>query len=146
MLMKILFVCTGNTCRSPMAAALLERIIKERNLKNIEVSSAGIAANNSSPASKNAIDVCEKIGIDLSEHISRSIFDINLASVDKFAVMTTAHKNALLRLSVPVDKIYILGDEILDPFGGDVKVYERCKNQIEAALYELLDKLEMKTE
>lgn len=129
-----------------MAAALFEKIIKERTLKNIEISSAGIAANNSSPASKNAVEVCKKIGIDLSEHISRSIFDIDFASIDKFIVMTSSHKKALLSMSVPMEKIYILGDEILDPFGGDFKVYKRCRNQIEAALYELLDELEMKTE
>ncbi len=144
--MNILFVCTGNTCRSPMAAGIFKKIIAERNIKNITVSSAGLAADNSSPASSNAIEVCKKIGIDLNKHISRSIFDVNLSSIDKFIVMTVAHKKALLSMSVPIEKIYILDDEILDPFGGDVKVYEQCRNQIEAALYELLDKLEMKTE
>ena len=144
--MNILFVCTGNTCRSPMAAGIFKNILAEKNIKNITVSSAGLAANNSSPASKNAVDVCEKIGIDLSEHISRSIFDVNLSSIDKFIVMTASHKDALLSMSVPIEKTHILGTGILDPFGGDFKVYERCRNQIEAALYELLDKLEMKME
>ncbi len=144
--MNILFVCTGNTCRSPMAAGIFKKIIAEKNIKNITVSSAGLAANNSSQASKNAIDVCKKIGIDLSEHISRSIFDVNLSSIDKFIVMTASHKDALLNMSVPVGKIYILGGGILDPFGGDVKVYERCRNQIEAALYELLGELKFEME
>ena len=143
--MNILFVCTGNTCRSPMAAGIFKNILAEKNIKNITVSSAGLAANNSSSASKNAIDVCQKIGIDINQHISRSIFDINFASIDKFIVMTSSHKKALLSMSVPMGKIYILGDEILDPFGGDVKVYERCRNQIEAALYELLDELKIET-
>lgn len=144
--MNILFVCTGNTCRSPMAAGIFKKIISEKNIKNITVSSAGLAANNSSQASKNAIEVCKKIGIDINQHISRSIFDIKLEPIDKFIVMTVAHKNALLSMSVPMEKIYILGDEILDPFGGDVKVYEQCRNQIEAALYELLDELKFETE
>ncbi len=144
--MNILFVCTGNTCRSPMAAGIFKKIIAEKNIKNITVSSSGLAANNSSPASSNAIEVCKKIEIDLSEHISRSIFDINLSSIDKFIVMTASHKDALLSMSVPIEKIYILGTGVLDPFGGDVKVYEQCRNHIEAALYELLDELKFETE
>ncbi len=144
--MNILFVCTGNTCRSPMAAGIFKNILAEKNIKNITVSSAGLAANNNSPASKNAIEACKKNGIDLSEHISRSIFDINLSSIDKFIVMTASHKDALLSMSVPIEKIHILGTGVLDPFGGDVKVYEQCRNQIEAALYELLDELKFETE
>ena len=143
--MNILFVCTGNTCRSPMAAGIFKKILAEKNIKNITVSSAGLAANNSSQASKNAVEVCKKIEIDLSEHISRSIFDINLSSIDKFIVMTASHKDALLCMSVPIEKIHILGTGVLDPFGGDVKVYEWCRNQIEAALYELLDELKIET-
>lgn len=139
--MNVLFVCTGNTCRSPMAAEIFRKIVKERNLKNIEISSAGVAANNSSPASKNAVEVCKKINVDLSQHVSKSIFDVNLTSVDKFIVMTPSHRSALLKLSVPVDKIYILGNGVLDPFGGSVEVYEQCRDQIETALNKMLEEL-----
>lgn len=137
--MNILFVCTGNTCRSPMAAGIFKKIVKEKKLKNVEISSAGIAANNTSPATKNAIEVCQNIDIDIREHISRSVFDVNLYAIDKFVVMTKSHRDALLKLRVNSDKIYILNGEIVDPFGGDLTAYEACRDKIYAVLDQLAE-------
>ena len=140
--MNILFVCTGNTCRSPMAAGIFEKIINEKNLINVNILSAGICANNSSKATQNAIEACKEINIDLSKHISKSIFDVNLNDIDKFVVMTKNHKDFFLNLGVKNEKILILGDQILDPFGGDLKIYERCRDQIYNSLYELIKKFD----
>ncbi len=137
--MHVLFVCTGNTCRSPMAAGIFRKIVDEKNLKNMETSSAGIAADNMSPATQNAIEACKKINVDLSAHVSRSIVDVNLNLVDKFVVMTEIHQATLLEMGVTMDKIYVLDGGVLDPFGGSLQVYEACRDQIYSALCALVE-------
>lgn len=132
--MNILFVCTGNTCRSPMAEGIFRKIISDENLKDINVKSAGISANNISKATKNAVDVCNEINVDLSKHISKSIFDININNIDKFVVMTNMHREMLLSLGINKDKIYVLGNQIDDPYGGDISIYRKCRDQIYDAL------------
>ena len=132
--MNILFVCTGNTCRSPMAEGIFKKIISDENLKDINVTSAGISANNISKATKNAVDVCNEINVDLSKHISKSIFDININNIDKFVVMTNMHREMLLSLGINKDKIYVLGNQIDDPYGGDISIYRKCRDQIYDAL------------
>lgn len=132
--MNILFVCTGNTCRSPMAEGIFRKIISDENLKDINVTSAGISANNISKATKNAVDVCNEINVDLSKHISKSIFDININNIDKFVVMTNMHREMLLSLGINKDKIYVLGNQIDDPYGGDISIYRKCRDQIYDAL------------
>ncbi len=132
--MNILFVCTGNTCRSPMAEGIFKKIISDENLKDINVKSSGISANNISKATKNAVDVCNEINVDLSKHISKSIFDININNIDKFVVMTNMHREMLLSLGINKDKIYVLGNQIDDPYGGDISIYRKCRDQIYDAL------------
>lgn len=135
--MNVLFVCTGNTCRSPMAAGLFEKIVREKNLKNINILSAGISADNASNATQNAIKACEKLGVDLKNHVSKSIFDVNLGQIDRFIVMTNLHRSFLINLGVKNEKIFVLGEQISDPFGGSLDVYERCRDQIFDALCDL---------
>ena len=132
--MNILFVCTGNTCRSPMAEGIFKKIISDENLKDINVTSAGISANNISKATKNAVDVCNEINVDLSKHISKSIFNIDINNIDKFVVMTNMHREMLLSLGINKDKIYVLGNQIDDPYGGDISIYRKCRDQIYDAL------------
>lgn len=135
--MNILFVCTGNTCRSPMAEGIFKKIVND---KSIVASSAGISADNGSKATDNAIKVCDEINVDLKDHISRNIFDVDINSVDKFVVMTDLHRDILLNLGINKDRIYVLGNQIQDPYGGNIALYKKCRDQIYNALREFVDK------
>lgn len=138
--MNVLFVCSGNTCRSPMASGIFKKILTEKNLNKINVFSAGTFAKSNSCATENAIKACKEIGVDISNHLSRSIFDVNINEIDKFIVMTQMHRDFLIDLGVKREKIFILGKQILDPFGGDLEVYKMCRDQICNALNEFVER------
>lgn len=142
--MNILFVCTGNTCRSPMAAALFNKIASEKNL-DVRIESAGIFANDGEGASNEAIIAMKKYDIDLLPHHSQSINSELLEKSDLILTMTAAHK-MVLGPSAP-DKTYTLCEfagidgDIDDPFGGDVEEYEECAEQINNALLKVAEKI-----
>ncbi len=146
--MNILFVCTGNTCRSPMAQALLEEMVKEKGL-DIKVKSAGIFAFDGQEASENAIEVLKSEGIDLSNHRANIIYRDLLEEADLILTMGISHKRALLsKFDFVKGKIYTLkeyayGEEedIDDPFGGDLQVYNKTKEEIKEALKEVIKRL-----
>lgn len=142
--MNVLFVCTGNTCRSPMAAALFNKIAIERGL-DVRIESAGLFAMDGETASNEAIIVMQKYDIDLLGHHAQSINSELLEKSDLILTMTAAHK-MVLEQSVP-DKVYTLCEyagadfDIDDPFGGDVEDYEECAAQIYEALGKAADRL-----
>ena len=140
--MHITFICTGNTCRSPMAEGIARKNI-ETNYPDsgVTVSSAGLNTFNGSPASQHAIDVCREIGIDLMNHRSRRINQEIADSTDLFAVMTENHAAFLRQCGIPSDRIVVLGEGIPDPFGGDIDVYRECRDEIYAAVSRLLSSL-----
>ena len=128
--MHITFICTGNTCRSPMAEGIARRIIKESYPDSgVTVSSAGLATYNGSPASGHSIDVCREIGIDLTSHRSQRLNPEIAEKTDLFAVMTDSHRQVLLQCGIPQNKIAVLGG-ISDPYGGDEEEYRACREQI----------------
>ena len=137
--MNILFICTGNTCRSPMANELFKSFLKSKKIRNIECNSAGISAKKDDPASENAIKALEEVNLDLSNHKAKSIFDVDLNSFDLYVVMNLMHYDILKSMEIPIEKIYILGNEIQDPYNGTVATYKKCRDSIKKALYPLYE-------
>ena len=142
--MNILFVCTGNTCRSAMAAALFNKIAVERDL-DVRIESAGIFAKDGEPASNEAIIAMKKYDIDLLGHHAQSINTELIEKSDLILVMTAAHK--LVLESAAKDKVFTLseyagiGEDIEDPYGGDISEYEECAEKLYRALEKVADKL-----
>ena len=138
---KILFVCSGNTCRSPMAEYLFRTFLNENKISNIECKSAGIHAQNGSAPSIGAIRALNELDIDLSSHRSSSILNLNLSDYDLFVTMNEHLLNSLVSLGVDSRRIYVLNKEsggILDPFGGDLVVYKKVRDDIRLSLKKLL--------
>ena len=133
--MKIVFVCTGNTCRSPMAEGLFRKLLADKNITDVECSSAGIFAMAGDEVTPNSVAACERFGVDISAHRARRINEYLLDETDKFVCMTFQHASTLA-LYVPAEKVMVLGGGIPDPFGGDLETYIICANSIRKALEE----------
>lgn len=137
--MHITFICTGNTCRSPMAEGIARKIAAEKYPdQDWTFSSAGLAAFNGSPASRHSIDVCGERGIDLSAHRSQRLNPEIAAKTDLFAVMTAGHAQILRQCGIPAEKIAVPDGEIPDPYGGDEEEYRDCRDEITRAVEKLL--------
>ena len=131
--MKILFVCTGNTCRSPMAEGIFKKLLSDKNITDIECSSAGIFAMTGDEVTPNSVKACERFGVDISAHRARRINEYILDETDKFVCMTAQHASSL-SLYVPQEKIIVLGGGIPDPYGSDLETYIKTANYIKTAL------------
>lgn len=131
--MNILFVCTGNTCRSPMAEGLFKKMLADKNIETVTCSSAGLFAMTGDEVTPNAVKACERFEADISAHRARRITGYVLDETDKFVCMTPEHA-ASLSMYVPSEKITVLGGGIPDPFGGDLEMYIKTANYIKTAL------------
>lgn len=141
--MKILFVCSGNTCRSPMAECIFRKMSDDRNL-NVECSGAGIMTCNGLAASENAVKALAEEGLDLSGYSSTSLMSLKLDDYDLFVPMTLNHANALLAYGVDKSKIYLFDTDISDPYGGDMTVYRATRDELSEKLSVLCDFVERK--
>jgi ribosomal-protein-alanine N-acetyltransferase len=130
--MKVIFVCTGNTCRSPLA----EGYLKSKNIEGLTVLSRGLFADGS-PISENSLLVAREYGIDLSNHISTPFSSSDL-DADRIICMSNGHRNTLISAGVDPDKISVLSNGISDPFGGDIFTYRICAKEIFSAIDNLV--------
>lgn len=126
--MNILFICTGNTCRSPMA----ERYLDSLNLPNVTAESRGLSAEGGS-VSPNAVKVMGELGIDLSHDVSVQLTAKDLIWADKILYMSPSHLT-FLSLYAPKEKLFMLGGGISDPYGGDTERYRKCRDEIILAI------------
>ncbi len=142
--MNLLFVCTGNTCRSPMAAAIMNKLANEDNL-DVRIESAGMFATDGEKATPEAIEAIKKYDIDLDAHLSQQITPELIEKSDLIITMTEAHKMVLQ--DVAKEKAFTLGElsgvggDIEDPFGGDVEDYTEVADKLYIALSQLSNKL-----
>lgn len=148
--MNILFVCTGNTCRSPMAEAISRKIIRENAEKygNFRVASAGIAAEDGGEMSEEAKEVLKEKNCTFEEFRSQNIYEELMDQADLVLTMGKSHKMLLSTYNKQwQDKIFTIGEyvgdqeEIADPFGGDYEEYEECFEELERKIKEIFDKL-----
>lgn len=135
-MMKILFVCTGNTCRSPMAEYLLNKKAKELSLP-VEAKSAGLAAFAGDCVSENAVLAMKKRGIDISAHRARRLTAYDLEESDLVVCMSQSHASAL-----PCkEKCIVPPGGVPDPYGGDERTYDECAASLELFIDALLKEL-----
>lgn len=159
--MRILFVCTGNTCRSVMAQAMLKQMVREvSSLKDkLEVDCAGITAINGKKATAQAINTMEKRGINISSHKAKQVTPELLLKADLILTMSVSNLDAVVKM-VPqvIERTFTLkqfasgldkdGDtscadlDIVDPVGKDLGFYQKCAEEIEENLIKLLRRLE----
>ena len=155
--MNIMYVCTGNICRSAMAEALLKKKVEDLGLKNINVYSCGVYAENGDTPTWEAKSVMfDEYGIDMSGHRATNIYNSKIKEMDLILCATMSHKHAIVDIFpelkekvltmkefVNYNRVYHDKLNIKDPWGYDMETYRSCVAEIEECVNLLLDKLKM---
>lgn len=150
--MRIMFICTGNICRSAMAHKLLEKKLKDNNIQNVEVYSCGIYAVDGDYSTYNAEEVMKYYDVDMRSHRATNIKNSKIQEMDLILCATMQHKNIVINIFPNLkEKVYTIKEyvkdndseslDINDPWGYDIDVYKKCASQIDMCLEKLVKKL-----
>lgn len=150
--MKIMFVCTGNTCRSVMAEGLFKKMLKDNGIEGIEVFSSGLHASKGEYSPDEAIKVMQEgYDVNILQHQSINVKDTPIGDMDLVLCATHAHKTTL-EYMYPKIKVFTINEyaygpdtndkDIDDPWGYPINVFEACAKEISDALTEIIKKLE----
>ncbi len=136
---NILFVCSGNTCRSPMAEGIFNKVAKEKGLPFF-ATSCGCATYGGDKASVNSITVCKEVDVDLNTHISRGLRAESIENAYKIYPLADSHFHILKQYFKDKDGIEN-SLNISDPYGGDEEIYRNCRDEIKNKIDEIFDEL-----
>jgi len=151
--MKIMFICTGNICRSAMAEKMLKKMLKDIGKENIEVYSSGVYADTGDISTQDAVEVMKEYEIDLTSHRATNIRESQIEKMDLILCATLSHKAAVKQLYPELSKkVYTMKEyagvmkegnnyDIADPWGYSKKVYQECAQEIKKCLEEIVKKI-----
>lgn len=153
--LMIVLVCTGNTCRSPMAAGLVRHRLAQRlgcrvdelEDRGVMILSAGVAAMSGDRASSAAVEVLAAKGIDIRDHESQPLTERIVRFADLVLTMTRGHRDAVwAQWPESAERVHLLchsGADVSDPIGGPLEVYAHCASQIEAQVDAWIDRIDL---
>lgn len=152
--MKIMFICTGNICRSAMAEGLLKKKLYDRKITTIDVCSSGLYASIGDMPTYEARRVMEEYGVDISKHRAVNTKYSNVEEMDLILCSTASHKKSLLNWYPKLEgKVFTMKEyvgynrefhdaiDIKDPWGYDLDTYRSCAGEIDECLELLINKV-----
>ena len=140
---RVLFVCTGNTCRSPMAELIFNTKAREKGI-NAQAQSAGLCTIEGLLINDNSYEALKEIGIESDFFSSTDIYDLDLEKFDLIFGMTNEHINELKSMGIPEEKLRLLNSDrggVSDPYGGNLETYKICRDTLSKNIEKIIAEL-----